>query len=214
VLAAAGRVDEALDWARTHGLTANDELSYMREYEHVTLARVLLASGATQQALDLLDRLLAAAEEGGRTGTALEILVLQALALRDVAPLERALALAEPDGWIRVFAGEGGPMRELLGRVPGSPFRQGILGAMQGDVPQETHPSKPDQSPLIDPLSERELEVLRLLASELDGPDIARHLVVSLNTVRTHTKHIYTKLDVNSRRSAVAKANQLGLLTR
>lgn len=214
VLAANGRVDEALDWARAQGLTADDELSYLREYEHVTLARVLLASGTTQPAITLLDRLLTAAEDGGRTGTVLEILVLQALARRGTEPLERALGLAEKDGWIRVFAGEGAPMRALLGRVADSPFHQRILAAMQTDVPQKTPPSKPDQSPLIDPLSERELEVLRLLASELDGPDIARHLVVSLNTVRTHTKHIYTKLGVNSRRSAVAKAHQLGLLTR
>jgi len=214
VLAGNGRVDEALDWARGQGLTADDELSYQREYEHVTLARVLLASGTTQPAIALLDRLLTAAEEGGRAGTVLEILVLQALARRDTEPLERALGLAEKDGWIRVFSGEGPPMRELLGRVADSAFRQRILAAMHKDVPQETPPSRPDQSTLIDPLSERELEVLRLLASELDGPDIARHLVVSLNTVRTHTKHIYTKLDVNSRRSAVAKAHQLGLLAR
>jgi LuxR family transcriptional regulator, maltose regulon positive regulatory protein len=214
VLAASGRVDEAHEWARKQGLGVDDELSYLREHEHVTLARILLASGATQPALALLDRLLTAAEEGGRTGTVIEILVLEALARRDTAPLEAALALAEKDGWIQVFADEGPPMRELLARVADSPFRQRVLAALQGDDPAEDTPRRPDQSPLIDPLSERELEVLRLLASELDGPDIARHLVVSLNTVRTHTKHIYTKLAVNSRRSAVAKAHQLGLLAR
>lgn len=214
VLAANGRVDEALDWARKEGLAADDELSYLREYEHVTLARILVANGQRQQALDLLARLLSAAEEGGRTGTVIEILVLMAMARRDTAPLERALGLAESGGWIRVFAGEGAPMRELLDRAGDSPFRRRVLAAMQTGLPRESTPAKPDQSPLIDPLSERELEVLRLLDSELDGPDIARHLVVSLNTVRTHTKHIYTKLDVNSRRSAVARARQLGLLSR
>lgn len=217
VLAAHGRVDEALDWVRQQGLAADDDLSYLREYEHVTLARILLAQGsrpAAQQALELLDRLQAAAEEGGRTGAVLEILVLQALARRDTALLERALRLAEKDGWIQVFTGEGPPMRELLGRAAASPFRDRVLAAMRTDTPPETAASRPDQSALIDPLSERELDVLRLLASDLDGPDIARHLVVSLNTVRTHTKHIYTKLDVNSRRKAVAKAHQLGLLAR
>jgi LuxR family maltose regulon positive regulatory protein len=72
----------------------------------------------------------------------------------------------------------------------------------------------PSAQALVEPLSDRELDVLRLLASELDGPSIARHLVVSLNTVRTHTKHIYTKLDVNSRRAAVSRAHQIGLLSR
>ncbi|WP_346766644.1 LuxR C-terminal-related transcriptional regulator [Nocardioides sp. JQ2195] len=72
----------------------------------------------------------------------------------------------------------------------------------------------PGAQTLIEPLSDRELDVLRLLASELDGPSIARHLVVSLNTVRTHTKHIYTKLDVNSRRAAVSRAHKIGLLSR
>lgn len=214
VLAANGRLDEAVDWARKQGLSADDELSYLREYEHVTLARIMVASGTTQRALDLLDRLLSAAEEGGRTGTVLEILVLQALARQDTAPLERALGLAETGGWIRVFSGEGAPLRDLLRRADDSAFQRRVLTAMQADRPEEAAPAKPDQSPLVDPLSERELEVLRLLASELDGPDIARHLVVSLNTVRTHTKHIYTKLGVNSRRSAVAKAHQLGLLSR
>jgi LuxR family maltose regulon positive regulatory protein len=214
VLAAHGRVDEALDWARKQGVSAGDELSYLREYEHVTLARILLASGTTQQALDLLDRLLAAAEGGGRTGTVIEILAVKALARRDTALLAQALELAGKDGWIQPFVGEGAPMRDLLGRVADSPFRRRVLAAMQTGGSPEAPASEPDRAPLIDPLSDRELEVLRLLASELDGPDIARHLVVSLNTVRTHTKHIYTKLDVNSRRSAVAKAHQLGLLAR
>ena len=214
VLAANGRADEALDWARRQGLSATDELSYLREYEHLTLARILLTVGATHDALDLLDRLLVAAEDGGRTGTVIEILAVQALARRDTTLLERAVGLAAKDGWIQVFAGEGAPMRELFERVADSPFRRLVLGAMREGGTSPKPPSKPDQSSLVDPLSERELEVLRLLASELDGPDIARHLVVSLNTVRTHTKHIYTKLDVNSRRSAVAKAHQLGLLAR
>jgi LuxR family maltose regulon positive regulatory protein len=78
----------------------------------------------------------------------------------------------------------------------------------------EPAPAAPPSVQLVDPLSDRELDVLRLLASDLDGPEIARHLVVSLNTVRTHTKHIYTKLGVNNRRSAVSRAHQLGLLAR
>lgn len=216
-----GRVAEALEWARRQGVSVDDGLSYLREFEHVTLARVLLAqrtADSAQQAQDLLSRLLEAAEAGGRLGTVQEILVLQALAGQDVKPLKRALDLAEKDGWIRVFVGEGAPMRELLEKVsstrPGSTFLRTVLAAMKPGAQPDAASAHPDQSPLNDPLSERELEVLRLLASELDGPDIARHLVVSLNTVRTHTKHIYTKLGVNSRRAAVGKAHQLGLLSR
>lgn len=221
LLAKHGRVAEALEWARRQGVSVDDDLSYLHEYEHVTLARVLLAqrtAGSMQQALDLLDRLLVAAEEAGRLGTALEILVLQALAAQDVTPLERAVELAGKDGWIRVFAGEGAAMLELLEKLsrtrPGSAFLRSVLAAAQPSTQPGPASPSPGQSSLIDPLSGRELEVLRLLASELDGPDIARHLVVSLNTVRTHTKHIYTKLGVNSRRAAVGRAHQLGLLSR
>jgi ATP/maltotriose-dependent transcriptional regulator MalT len=231
VLAAAGDVDAAVAWTRAAGLSADDDLSYLREYEHVTLARVLLAehagTGAAAPRLDalrLLDRLIEAAQGGHRLGTLIELLALRAVALADVddaeaaTTLERAVALAEPEGYVRVFAREGPPMRRLLKRVAGGGagsvyVRQ--LAAATSAAPDGLAPTEQpsDQRALIDPLSDREAEVLRLLASDLDGPSIARHLVVSLNTVRTHTKHIYTKLDVNSRRAAVSKAYQLNLLT-
>ena len=227
VLAAQGRVDDALAWARDHGLSADDDLSYLREFEHVTLARALLAQHRTQRsapsaddAARLLQRLLEAAKAGERTGTVIEILVLQALtdhARGDVpgalAALERALTLAEPEGYVRLFASEGPPMASLL-----------RAAAKQGIAPSYIHRllaavnSSEDRPPLrqglIEPLSERELEVLRLLASDLDGPDIARELSVSLNTLRTHTKNIYAKLGVNSRRAAVRQAAELNLLSR
>jgi LuxR family maltose regulon positive regulatory protein len=207
-------------WAGQHGVRADDDLSYLREYEHVTLARVLVAqqsSEASADALVLLDRLLGAAEAGGRTGSVIEILALQAVARQEVAPLERALTLAEPDGWVRVFLGVGPQVTPLLGTLarerPEWAFPRRVLDAATGTDAAPPAP-KPSAQPLVDPLSERELDVLRLLASDLDGPDIARHLVVSLNTVRTHTKHIYAKLGVNNRRSAVSRAHQLGLLAR
>jgi LuxR family transcriptional regulator, maltose regulon positive regulatory protein len=214
-----GRTDAALDWARDHGLSAADDLSYVHEYEHITLARVLLASGSTVQASQLLDRLLQAAEHGGRTGSAIEILVLQALA-HDVrgdaraafVPLERALTLAEPEGYVRVFVDEGPRMAALLqaaakrGIAPA--YVQRLLTQF-GTPTAERHASQN----LIEPLSERELDVLRLLATDLDGPEIASQLMVSLNTMRTHTKSIYTKLGVNSRRAAVHRAEELQLLS-
>ena len=222
VLAARGDLAEALAWARRQGLSAADDLSYLHEYEHVTLARILIAQHAgtrseqaMRDALGLLDRLLAAAEAGGRVGTVIEILTLQARrAGSDVAPLERALTLAEPDGWLRVFVGAGQPMPNLLETLgrhrPDWDFLREVTAAARPPADDPSSTTTPTDGGLVDPLSDRELDVLRLLASDLDGPDIARHLVVSLNTVRTHTKHIYTKLGVNNRRAAVSTAHQLG----
>jgi LuxR family maltose regulon positive regulatory protein len=217
-----GSLDQALAWAREQGHSATDDLSYMREFEHVTLARLLLAqhaktrdAAALQSAIGLLQRLLEAAEEGGRTGTVIEILVLQALAAGAVSdglvPLERALTLAEPQGYVRIFVDEGPPMASLLraGAKDGiaRSYVRRLLAALA-----KTETDRPIDQGLIEPLSERELDVLRLLATDLNGPEIARSLVVSLNTVRTHTKNIYTKLDVNDRRAAVRRAGELDLL--
>ncbi|HET6938824.1 MAG TPA: LuxR C-terminal-related transcriptional regulator, partial [Nocardioides sp.] len=203
VLVAQGRVDEALDWARAQHLAPDDDLAYIREYEHVTLARGLMhqqdASGkAMASAYALLDRLRIAAEEGGRSGTLIEILTLQALAhhaehgRHDVpgalALLEPALRLAEPEGYVRIFVDEGAPMAALLEalvrRDPSWHYPRRLLGAF------ERAPAGPVDQGLVDPLSARELDVLRLLATDLDGPEISRQLYVSLNTVRTHTKNL------------------------
>ncbi|MGI5241629.1 LuxR C-terminal-related transcriptional regulator [Dactylosporangium sp. CA-139066] len=212
VLAAAGRPGEAARWAAQLGLSADDELSYLREYEHVTLARVLLAQRGDAE--PLLRRLLAAAEAGGRGGSVVEILALLALAAQArgdtggaLEPLARALRLAEPEGYARVFTAEGEPMaallRALTRRRGAWAYPRRLLDGF-GAAP----------AALVEPLSERELDVLRLLGTDLDGPDIARRLSVSLNTLRTHTKHIYAKLGVNNRRAAVRQAAQLRLLRR
>jgi LuxR family maltose regulon positive regulatory protein len=226
VLAAQGRVDEAFAWAREQGLSAEDDLSYLREFEHVTLARALLAQYRAERAeppisdaARLLGRLLQAAEAGERMGSVIEILVLQALtdhARGDVpgalAALERALTLAEPEGYVRMFVGEGPPMASLLRAAA----KQGITPSYVRRLLAAVNRSedRPVQQRLIEPLSERELDVLRLLGSDLDGPDIARELTVSLNTMRTHTRNIYAKLGVSNRRAAVRRAAELGLLSR
>jgi LuxR family maltose regulon positive regulatory protein len=130
--------------------------------------------------------------------------------------------LAEPEGYVRVFVGAGEPMiallKELAWRRSDSAYLRHLLDAAAGphrDAPalDRSAASRAADGGLIEPLSERELDVMRLLASELDGPSIARQLVVSLNTVRTHTKSIYTKLGVNNRRAAVRRAHQLRLLS-
>jgi len=217
-----GSLEQALAWAREQGLSATDDLSYMREFEHVTLARVLLAQhtktrdvAALQSAIGLLQRLLEAAEEGGRTGTVIEILVLQALGAGAVSdglvPLERALTLAESQGYVRIFVDEGPPMALLLRAAAKDGIARSYVRRLLAAL-AKTETDRPIDQGLIEPLSERELDVLRLLATDLNGPEIARSLVVSLNTVRTHTKNIYTKLDVNDRRAAVRRAGELDLL--
>ncbi len=222
-----GRISEAMGWARENGVSVADELSYVREFEHVTLARLILAQGTRDrsdarvgEAIDLLERLLVAAEAGGRMGSVIEILVLHALARRaadDVpgalASLERAVALAEPEAYVRVFADEGPTMAGLLRQAAQRRDASGYLRRLLAATVTPAARAPADQR-LIEPLSERELEVLRLLASELDGPDIARELTVSLATVRTHTRNVYAKLGVNSRRAAVRRAGELGLLSR
>jgi LuxR family maltose regulon positive regulatory protein len=217
---AQGRLGEALGWAREQGLSVDDELSYLREFEHITLARVLLARSQgepVREAIRLLERLLPVAEQGERTGHVIEIMVLRALAyqtLRDIpaalAGLERAVTLAEPEGYVRVFADEGPPMASLLRAAAKQGTAGNYVRRLLAAV-SETGPHSPVRQALIDPLSERELEVLRLLGTELDGPAIARELMVSLSTVRTHTKHIYAKLAVTNRRAAVRRAAELDL---
>jgi LuxR family maltose regulon positive regulatory protein len=231
---AQGRMGDALGWTRERGLSVEDDLSYLREFEHVTLARALLARSRTEragrsvdandEAMGLLVRLLKAAEDGGRTGSAIEILVLQALAHHlqgdipaALVPLERALTLAEPEGYVRLFVDEGPPMAALLEAATKrgvAPHYVRHLLAASGKAEGESEDSTAANQQLIAPLSERELDVLRLLGSDLDGPDIARQLMVSLNTVRTHTKNIFGKLGVNNRRAAVRRAAELDLLSR
>jgi LuxR family maltose regulon positive regulatory protein len=233
------RLGEALDWARAQGLSAQDELSYGREFEQITLARVLLARSTSDradrplpEAVGLLERLLQAAEAGERMGSIIEILILQALAHQmqgdipaALMPLERALTLAEPEGYIRMFVDEGPAMTHLLsaaaaqGMMPdyvemllaAFPERLEAKALRLGDAAQAAS-LKPRSPDLVEPLSQRELDVLRLLGTDLSGPDIARELMVSLNTLRTHTKNIYDKLGVNNRRAAVHRAEELKLL--
>jgi LuxR family transcriptional regulator, maltose regulon positive regulatory protein len=233
-----GRLTEALGWAQKQNLSTEDDLSYLREFEHITLARVLIAQyqrdqvqSALQAALGLLERLLHAAEAGHRQGSVIDILVAQALAhqaqgntVLALVPLAHALALAEPEGYVRIFVDEGEPMQMLIldfrvqiekqGRDhPPLGYVNKLLTAFpQAKIspPPSALPNPP--APAGEPLSERELEVLCLLGTELSGPEIARKLVVSLSTLRTHTQNIYTKLGVNHRRAAVRRAEELGLL--
>jgi LuxR family transcriptional regulator, maltose regulon positive regulatory protein len=227
-----GDVDAALGWVGQAGVRLEDPLTYLREFEHVTLARVLLAehvrrpgSADLHAAVTFLDRLLQAATEGRRDGSVLEILVTRSLVLQQLgdrdaalASLGRVLELAEPEGYVRTFVDEGGPMSTLLAAAPSSAYVERLRSALAVATPSSSshgtraRQTAPPRGPFVEPLSSRERDVLRLLDTELNGPEIARELVVSLNTVRTHTKNLYMKLGVTSRRAAVLRGKELDLL--
>ncbi|HLL41022.1 MAG TPA: tetratricopeptide repeat protein, partial [Rubrobacteraceae bacterium] len=234
VWVAQGRLTEALGWTRERGLSAHDDLSYLREFEHITLARVVIARYKSDreeryihEAMGLLERLLKAAEEGGRMGSVIEILMLQALAHEAqgdsstaLVPLERALSLAEPEGYVRVFVDEGLPMAQLLseaaarGIMPAYTAKLlAVFEAEEQKSADESHlpPARADQ-PLVEPLSQRELEVLRLIAQGLSNREIGERLFLALDTVKGHNRRIFGKLSVQRRTEAVEKARSLNIL--
>lgn len=222
---AQGRLPEAMVWLTDQHLSATDALSYLHEFGHVTFARYLIAQhranpglGAAGEATVLLGRLLDAAEDGDRVGTANEILVLQSLALEAqgetslaLEPLARVLERAEPEGYFRLFLDEGTPMLRLLRAAAGAGIRPDYVRRLSQAL-RQGEGAGAEQQPVAEPLSKRELHVLRLLATTLSGPEIARQLHVSLNTMRTHTKHVFAKLEVTSRAAAVRRAEALGLI--
>lgn len=210
-----GDLDTGARWAADNGLGPDDDLVYVREFEHLTLARILLASGSSddiERAAGLLRRLLAAADGANRAGSAIEILVALALAEQaagcDAAAgeaLADALIRAEGEGYVRVFCDAGPDVAALLRPLNGERAARLVAATRTAETRPRARSTDPDE------LSDRELDVLRLLRSDLGGPDIARELHVSLNTLRTHTKHIYTKLGATNRREAVTRADQRGL---
>ncbi|MDQ4083135.1 MAG: LuxR C-terminal-related transcriptional regulator [Actinomycetota bacterium] len=228
-----GRLAEALGWAHERGLSAHDDLSYLREFEHITLARALIArydSDRTDryihEALGLLERLLGAAQEGGRTGSVIEVLLLQALAHQArgdapsaLAPLERALTLAEPEGYVRIFVDEGAQMARLLSEAAARGITPDYTGRLlaafdAGEQESRDEPHQPPAQPLAEPLSQRELEVLQLIAQGLSNREISERLFLALDTVKGHNRRIFGKLSVQRRTEAVAKAKSLNILPR
>ncbi len=232
---AQGKLSEAADWARVRGVSATDEARYLSEFDHLTLVRLLLAqhrapsaTSALDSAAALLDRLHESAQTAKRAGSLLEIRLLQALVQdaqghrsRALETLAQALEQApEPDGYLRLFLNEGVAMVSLLCDVESDgPAGHQARRLVTGGAPAAaaTAATTPNARQLaaqsgFESLTDRELQVLRLLDSGLTGPQIARELFVTHNTVRTHTQHIFTKLGVTNRRTAVLRARARGLL--
>jgi LuxR family transcriptional regulator, maltose regulon positive regulatory protein len=222
-----GNLSEAVRWAQQCGLSLDDaELPYPREREYLTLARLFLAQGrenpagrSFEEALHLLERLLRKAEAKARVRSILEILLLQALGLhaqgersRAFTMLERALTLAAPEGYVRLFVDEGTPMQTLLRQY--HPERQSRLYVYVAMLLAafDDQPASSSSDPLLEPLTGRERDVLRLLLQGDSNREIARRLVLSINTVKRHIYNICSKLGVQSRTQAIVKARALDLL--
>jgi LuxR family transcriptional regulator, maltose regulon positive regulatory protein len=225
-----GNLAAALHWSETSGLSTTEALSYLHEQEYLTLARVRIAQGQGQprvsflsEALGLLERLLEDAEPKARMGRVIEILLLRALALeaqgkQDEAlrTLGRALALAEAEGYIRLFLDEGTPMlillRQAYARQITPDYVMTLLEAAGEQVRPAPHRSTSRSSQLMDSLTAREREVLRLLVDGASNREIADHLVLSVNTVKKHIFNICSKLNVQGRTHAIAKVRTLNIL--
>jgi LuxR family maltose regulon positive regulatory protein len=239
---------EAVAWGETSGLEPNDEFRYGQEYEYLTLARVLIAQNRAGEAIPLMGRLITAAEGAGRNGDLIAYLSLQAVAHHtqhktDMALtyLSRALALGEPEGYVRTFVDLGPPMRDLLQALSrqqsavSQTYLNKLLAAF-GDITMDERPKteppassfvpgppspvlrRPPSEPrgeaegLVEPLSDREMQILRLLAARRSYREIAEELYLSLNTIKWYAKNIYGKLGVHKRAEAVTRAGELGLL--
>ncbi len=225
-----GKLVEALAWAREQKLTVEDDLTFLREFEHITLARVLVwhyksnqVAGSIQQAMSLLARLLVAAKDGGRIGSVIEILMVQALAHKAqgdlpaaLEALEQALMLAQPEGYVQLFVDEGQPMAELLSQAAAHGLMPEYTGTLLAAFPNFGLASLSKiqnlKSEIIEPLSDRELEVLQLIAQGLSNHEIGERLFLALSTVKGHNRTIFGKLQVKRRTEAVARARELGLL--
>jgi LuxR family maltose regulon positive regulatory protein len=246
---AQGNLAAANLWAQTSGLNgAPTLLPHLDEAAYLTLARLRIAEGSLAVAESLLLELHQAAASAGRSGSLIEILILQAVTYAAqkqsemaMSVLAQALSLAEPEGYIRLFVDEGEAMRLLIldfrfwhpeGARQQLPIEQNrklsvyvdkLLAAFNDEQSQEANPLSTEQPQiqnpkskiqnLVEPLSDRELEVLKLVAAGLSNSQIAARLIVTTGTVKTHVNHILGKLGVQSRTQAVARARALGLLT-
>ncbi|MEM7345754.1 MAG: LuxR C-terminal-related transcriptional regulator [Chloroflexota bacterium] len=225
-----GNLVEAIAWVQESGLSITDELNYLQEFEHITLAKVLIAQAKKTQdnhliteVMTLLDRLLREAKVPDRVGSILEILIVQAVAQaarkntqQALILLEQALALAEPEQYIQIFIDEGSPMEYLLSKMVTqgemTAYIDRLLVAFDLEKTDEVNPQAASPHLLIDPLTQRELEVLQLIAQGLSNREISERLFLALDTVKGHNRRIYGKLQVQRRTEAVARARELGLL--
>jgi LuxR family transcriptional regulator, maltose regulon positive regulatory protein len=215
-----GDSEQAAQFLSKHKAFSGDDISHAREPLYLVLVRLYLGQGEYNAALALSERLLLAAKATDRTGTAIEIQVLRAMALqgkRDLAQalstLEQAMVLAEPARCVRVFLDEGEPMARLLLQARVHHLGTLYLAELLAALPKESETAAPVSQPLVEPLSTRELEVLSLIAAGCSNEEIASKLIISIKTAKRHISNIYGKLGVKSRTQAVALARELKLVS-
>src|SRR5260370_20219831 len=222
-----GELEQAVRWVKEREVIEQHDTPFGRERGQVACARILIATDQVRLALQRLESALQRATAGQRWGHVMEIRFLQALAHQKLQEEEQALdalseavRLAEPEGYIRSFIDEGAPMESLLYRLRRrnrkhgpTPYLDTLLAAFQQETKTHAQLEKPAQAyQLPEPLSEREREVLQLLVSGASNQKIAQELVIALDTVKRHTKHIFAKLGVHNRMQAVLQARNLVLL--
>ena len=215
---AQGNLERLSHIIQQSGITIDDEIPYQRLPEYGILVRLLLARNEYESALALAQRLLQRAETSGRMGSAIETLILQSLAFqgkkdmeRALAALERALALAQPEGFVRSFLDEGEAMTRLLCQARSRQVGSGYAAHLLSQIGKTSGMTQPSMQLLAEPLTAREVEVLKLIEAGCSNQDIAEQLVISMPTVKRHISNIYAKLGVKSRTQAVAIGKELRL---
>jgi LuxR family maltose regulon positive regulatory protein len=228
-----GRLEEATRWAETCGLNLDDaDPLYSRQPEYLTLARLFIARGKFEGVVAMLDRFLQSSEAEGRVGDTIEILIQKAFVQyasgakqQAFELLEHALRLAEPEGYVRSFVDEGEPMRQLLADFQSvlqqrmdtlvsssAPLLLAYTGRLLAAFSQPFPNPTQERASLIEPLSEREMDILRLIATGHTNKEIADILVIAVSTVKSHINNLYGKLGTQRRTQAIAIARDLGLL--
>jgi LuxR family maltose regulon positive regulatory protein len=223
---AQGKLEKAAQWVEERNLSADPASKRLISIDYLALVRILIAQGRLDEAQKLLDPIIEITEQRGYSTRLIEILILKALAFdahgetsEAMEALKQALTTAEPGGFIRIFVDEGPPMARLLYEAMSRGISPGYAGRLLAAFPdtkpeQITSPKRPAlEFELIEPLSEREIEVLHLISEGMTNKEIASKLFLSLNTIKVHTRNINSKLGTHNRTESVARARLLGLLS-
>jgi LuxR family maltose regulon positive regulatory protein len=215
---AQGNLEKPSQRIQKRGLKIKDEIPYQRESEYLLLLRVLLARGDHEAAIILSNRLLQQAETIGQMGLRIEVLILQALAFQGkketeqaLVALERALALGQPEGYVRLFLDEGEAMTRLLCQAQSRQIGSSYAAVLLSKIGKISAMTQPSMRLLIEPLTTREVEVLKLIEAGRSNEEISEQLVISIATVKRHISNIYAKLGVKSRTQAIAIGKELKL---